>query len=52
MFLIILVSMMKEFHITGVDSKQICGFRKESSNLKTNECLQKQNIERALLTNL
>lgn len=35
--------MMKEFHITGVDGRQICGFRKGSSCLKTNECLQKQN---------
>ena len=43
MFLIVVVRMMKEFHITGVDSRQICGFRKGSSSLKTNECLQKKN---------
>lgn len=51
-FLIIHIRMMKEFHITGVNSKQICDFRKESSNLKMNEHLQKPNVGSALLSDV
>lgn len=51
-FLIILSRMRKEFHITGVNSKSICGVRKESSRPKINECIQKPNIEKVPLSTL
>jgi hypothetical protein len=34
---------MKEFYITGIDSKQNRGFGRGSSSLEINEWLQKQN---------